>query len=208
MIIPTINHLIQEVRTAGGLILGTRDWHPAGHMSFASNYLNRNIFEQIGWDDVMNGKENTPKLEEKAGFTLEDLQAEFGAGEKQVLWPDHCITGTPSADYHDALDISQIDRHIIKGYDAKTEMYSGFFGKEDRRDSQVVKLVDILKTASVRLVKVVGIATDYCVHATALDALKNGFDVQVLTKAIAGVNPSDSIKRLEELRNKGVEIIE
>lgn len=87
-------------------------------------------------------------------------------------------------------------------------MYSGFFGKEDCNDSQIVRLADILKHAGVTLVKVVGIATDYCVHATALDALKNGFDVQVITKAIAGVSPSDSIKRLEELRSKGVEIVE
>lgn len=53
-----------------------------------------------------------------------------------------------------------------------------------------------------------GIATDYCVHATALDALKNGFDVQVLKKAIAGVDPSESIKQLEKLREEGAEIVE
>ena len=87
-------------------------------------------------------------------------------------------------------------------------MYSGFFGKEKRRDTQIVRLTDILRNAGIGLVKVVGIATDYCVHATALDALKNGFDVQVLTKAIAGVSPSDSIKRLEELRERGAEIVE
>ena len=125
-----------------------------------------------------------------------------------MLWPDHCIENTPSADYHKELDISEIDHHIIKGYDAKNEMYSGFFGKEDRSDSQIVRLADILKHAGVTLIKVVGIATDYCVHATALDALKNGFDVQVLTKAIAGVKPEDAIKRLEELRKQGAEIVE
>ena len=53
--------------------------HPAGHISFASNYLNRKVFEKIGWDDVVNGKEHTPILHEKAGFTLGDLQASFGA---------------------------------------------------------------------------------------------------------------------------------
>lgn len=209
LIVPIINDLMQEVRRTWGLILASRDLHPVGHMSFASNYVNRNLFEQIGWEDVVNGKENTPILYEKAGFTLGDLQAEFWAGNgKQVLWPEHCIEGTESAGYHEGLDISKIDHHIIKGYDARTEMYSGFFGKEDRKDPQIVRLSDILKNTGVTLVKVVWIATDYCVHATALDALKNGFDVQVITKAIAGVSPSDSIKRLEELRSKGVEIVE
>lgn len=182
--------------------------HPAGHMSFASNYLGKNPFDTLGWDEVVNGKEHTPKLQKKAGFTLGDLQAEFGAGNgKQVLWPDHCIENTPSANYHKELALSQIDHHIIKGYDAKTEMYSGFFGKEDHSDSQIVRLADILKHAGVTLVKVVGIATDYCVHATALDALKNGFNVEVITKAIAGVDPSESIKRLEELREQDVKIV-
>ena len=125
-----------------------------------------------------------------------------------MLWPDHCIERTTSADYHEGLDVSEIKHHIIKGYDPKTEMYSGFFGKEDRSDSQIVRLADILKHAGVTLVKVVGIATDYCVHATALDALKNGFNVEVITKAIAGVEPEDAIKRLEELRKQGVEIVE
>lgn len=209
LIVPAINQIIQEVRSAWWIIIATRDLHPTWHMSFASNYLNRNLFEQIGWEDVVNGKENTTILHEKAGFTLGDLQAEFWAGNgKQVLWPDHCIENTPSADYHEGLNISQIDHHVIKGYDSRTEMYSGFFGKEDRRDSQIIRLSDILKNAGVSFVKVVWVATDYCVHATALDALKNGFNVEVLSKAIAGVSPSDSIKRLEELRERGVKIVE
>lgn len=60
-------------------------------MSFASNYLEKKPFDTLGWDDVMNGKKNTPTLHDKAEFTLADLQASFGAGEKQILWPDHCI---------------------------------------------------------------------------------------------------------------------
>lgn len=58
------------------------------------------MFEQIGWNDVVNAKENTLQLTDRAEFTLKDLQAEFGAGiGNQVLWPDHCIAGTPGAEY-------------------------------------------------------------------------------------------------------------
>lgn len=125
----------------------------------------------------------------------------------QVLWPDHCIENTPGAQYFKELDTTQIDTHIIKGYDARTEMYSGFFGKQQRDDSQIIGLTEILRNAGVTLVKVVWLATDYCVNATASDALKNGFNVQVIRDAIAGVSPEDSIKRLEELRSRGADIL-
>lgn len=156
----------------------------------------------------MNAKENTLKLNANAAFTLEDLQVEFWAGNgAQVLWPDHCIENTPGAQYFKELDTTQIDTHIIKGYDARTEMYSGFFGKQQRDDSQIIGLTEILRNAGVTLVKVVWLATDYCVNATASDALKNGFNVQVIRDAIAGVSPEDSIKRLEELRSRGADIL-
>lgn len=205
---PEINRLMKEIKIQWGLNIATRDWHSLGHMSLAKNYKNRKVFDQIDWDDVVNGKENTPKLSQRADFTLEDLQWEFWAGGgKQVLWPDHCIAGTPWAEYFKQLDTALIDTHIIKWYDARTEMYSWFFGKQQREDTQIIQLREILKNAGVGLVKIVGVATDYCIHATAIDALKNGFDVQILTKAIAGVSPEDSIKRLEELRNLWAEIV-
>lgn len=208
LLAPTINELIKEVKSQWWLIIGTRDWHPQGHMSFASNYNNRDTFGNVWWEDVVNAIPSTPELAQTAEFSLDDLQIEFWSGkDAQMLWPDHCIANTPWAEYYAGLDSKEIDAHIIKGYDPRTEMYSWFFGKEQRTDDKIVRLADILKDAGVSLVKVVGLATDYCVHATASDALKNGFNVEVIKKAIAGVSPEDSVKRLEELREQWAKII-
>lgn len=197
-----INELIKETKTAWGLIIATRDWHPEWHMSFASNYKNREIFDLIWWEDAVNWIPSKLELSEKAEFDTDDLSAEFWANGKQRLWPDHCIENTPWAEYFKDLDTSQVDTHIIKWYDPTTEMYSWFFWKEARSDEKTVRMTEILRSAWVRLVKIVWLATDYCVNATALDALKNGFDVEVVKKAIAWVDPSESVKRLEELRER------
>ncbi len=124
----------------------------------------------------------------------------------QILWPDHCIAGTPGAEYFSEIPQELIDHHIIKWYDADQEMYSWFSGKEDTPKWK--KLVDILKKAWVNSLKLVGLATDYCVHATALDALKNWFRVEILSRWIAWVDPAESIKILKKLRKAWVEVSE
>jgi len=167
---PMINNLMLETKNAWWLVIATRDWHPSNHMSFASQYQDKEVFDSLdSW---------------------------------QILWPDHCIAWTNWAEYVDDLDTSLIDHHVIKWYKQDEEMYSWFAGKEMRKDDEIVTITELLKWAWIWLVKVVGLATDFCVNATALDALKNGFDVEVIKKAIAWVNPSESVKRLEELREK------
>ena len=206
LLTPIINQLMHETRTRWWLIIATRDWHPQGHMSFASNYEWKNPFETITYDEVVNAKANTPKLREEADFTLGDLQVELWSGEwAQVLWPDHCVAGTPWAEYFKWLDTSLVDHHIIKWDDPKTEMYSGFFWKEMRQDGKIIQLTDILRDAWVELVNIVWLATDYCVRATAVDALKNGFRAIIDSKAVAGVmvpTPEDTVKYLQKLREE------
>lgn len=173
LLAPRINELMKETKSQWGLIIGTRDWHPRNHMSFASQYPEKNIFE-----------------------TLDDWQ---------MLWPDHCIENTPWAEYHDDLDISLIDRHVIKWYDPATEMYSWFAGKEQQEDEQIVQLTGLLKQAWVKTIKLVGLATDYCVQSTAVDAVKNWFKAMIDSSAIAWVaiqSPEDTVKYLEELRKE------
>ena len=206
LLAPVINQLMRETRTRWWLIIATRDWHPKGHMSFASNYEWKNPFETITYDGVVNAKTNTPRLTKKAEFTLEDLQIELWAGWwAQVLWPDHCVVGTPWAEYFKWLDTNLIDHHIIKWDDPKTEMYSGFFWKELRQDGKIIQLTDILRDAWVELVNIVWLATDYCVRATAVDALKNGFKAIIDSKAVAGVmvrTPADTVNYLQKLREE------
>ncbi|MDH2443195.1 isochorismatase family protein [Amnibacterium sp. CER49] len=113
-------------------------------------------------------------------------------------WPRHCVSGTPGADYHPALDADAIDVHVKKGQGRPA--YSLFEGTTD--DGRTV--AEVLRERGVTDVDVVGIATDYCVRASALDAVGDGERVRVLTDLVAGVAPASSAAALEELRSAGV----
>jgi nicotinamidase/pyrazinamidase len=115
-------------------------------------------------------------------------------------WPPHCVGGTPGAEYHPALDASLIDVHIRKGQGVPA--YSIFEGTAD--DGRT--LPEVLDELGVDEVDVVGIATDYCVRASALDALAAGRRVRVLTDLVAGVAPASSAAALDELRAAGADL--
>ncbi len=116
-------------------------------------------------------------------------------------WPAHCVAGTPGAEYVDDLDLDQIDEHVIKGMGEPA--YSGFEGVVAGGDGT---LLELLNERGIESVDVVGIATDYCVRATALDALDDGLEVRVLTDLIAGVAAESSQAALDELDEAGVEL--
>ena len=115
-------------------------------------------------------------------------------------WPPHCIAGTPGAEYHPALDTAAIDIHVRKGQGKPA--YSIFEGTTD----DGLGFREALAAAGVTSVDVVGIATDYCVRASALDAVEAGLDVRVLTDLIAGVAPGSSEAALAELESAGVRL--
>ncbi len=114
-----------------------------------------------------------------------------------TTWPVHCVGGTAGAEYHPALDTSRVDVHVKKGQGVPA--YSMFEGETD--DGRA--LAEVLAEHDVTDVDVVGIATDYCVRASALDALAGGRAVRVLTDLIAGVAPDSSAAALAELRDAG-----
>jgi nicotinamidase-related amidase len=202
LLAPRINELMNETRTQWGLIIGTRDCHPQGHMSFASNYKWKNPFETVDWDEVVNSLPKKLELEDTANFNLADLQVEFWAKWNQMLWPDHCVENTPWAEYHDELDTTLIDHHIIKWYDPTTEMYSGFFWKEDTAEWRTI--TEILQELWVKTVRIVGLATDYCIESTAVDSVKNGCKTIIDSSAIrwVAISPEDTVAYLEALREK------
>ncbi|MDP4504692.1 nicotinamidase [Nonomuraea turcica] len=112
-------------------------------------------------------------------------------------WPAHCVAGTPGADFHPSFDVSAVEEVFSKGTNAAA--YSGFEGAS----GDGVSLVDWLRERGVREVDVVGIATDHCVRATALDAVKHGLAVRVLLDLTAGVSRATTEAAIEELKNAG-----
>ncbi|GGR21089.1 isochorismatase family protein [Agromyces mediolanus] len=116
-------------------------------------------------------------------------------------WPVHCVAGTPGAEYHPALDVTGVDVHIRKGQGEPA--YSIFEGTDDAGRG----IADLLAERGITEVDVVGIATDYCVRQSALDALEHGQRVRVLTGLVAGVAPESSEAALAELGHAGAEIV-
>ena len=116
-------------------------------------------------------------------------------------WPAHCVAGTAGAEYHPALDTSRVDYHVLKGQGVPA--YSIFEGRTEA-GSTVHNLLD---EHGIDTVDVAGIATDYCVRASALDALAHGQRVRVLTSLVAGVAPGSSEAALAELAHAGAELI-
>jgi nicotinamidase/pyrazinamidase len=131
-----------------------------------------------------------------------DNGGHFSADPDYVsTWPVHCVRGTPGAEYHPALDVSAVDVHVRKG--TGEPAYSLFEGRaEDGRS-----VPDVLAEHDVTDVDVVGLATDHCVRASALDAVAQGLRVRVLTDLVAGVAPGTTAAALDELRAAGVETV-
>jgi nicotinamidase-related amidase len=121
--------------------------------------------------------------------------------ERGGPWPVHCVADTPGSQLHPALDASVLDAIVDKGQDPGTEGYSGFEG---------TRLEELLRERGIDEVTVVGLATDYCVKNTALDALRAGFQVTVDTGAVRGVDvsPGDSERALDELREAGAALVD
>jgi nicotinamidase/pyrazinamidase len=129
------------------------------------------------------------------------------AGLPQVMWPAHCVQGTRGAELHDALDRNLITEVFRKGTDPAIDSYSGFFDNGHRKSTG---LGDWLKARDVTDVVVLGLATDYCVKFTTLDARQLGFNVTVVADGCRGVNinAGDSEKAFAEMREAGATIVE
>ncbi|HUF17001.1 MAG TPA: bifunctional nicotinamidase/pyrazinamidase [Thermoanaerobaculia bacterium] len=127
-------------------------------------------------------------------------------GIQQVLWPDHCVQETQGAEFHPDLDVDRIEAVIRKGTDPAIDSYSGFFDNAHRK---ATGLEEQLRSRDVTDVCVVGLATDYCVRFTTLDALALGFKVAVVRDACRGVELQDGDieSAFEEMRTTGAEIV-
>lgn len=119
--------------------------------------------------------------------------------EQGGIWPVHCVQGSEGAELAPGLDRSMVDVIVDKGQDVATDGYSGFDG---------TKLAELLRERGVDSLTVVGLATDYCVKHTAIEAAGEGFGVRVDRDAVRGVDvePGDSELALDEMRAAGVEV--
>ena len=141
----------------------TQDWHPPGHVSFAASHPGRQPFETI--------------------------QLPYG---EQVLWPVHCVQGTPDADFHPGLRIPQAHAIVRKGWRADGDSYSAFV-EADRQTP--TGLAGLLRELGVRHVVLCGLATDFCVAWSALDARAAGFEATVVEDACRAIDLNGSLAR-------------
>ncbi len=127
-------------------------------------------------------------------------------GIEQVLWPDHCVRGTRGAELHSKLDAAQVGLLLRKGRRSELDSYSAFFENDHRTDTG---LQHYLKGLGVTEVVVCGLATDYCVLASAMDAVRVGFRVMLVEDACRGVDfPAGNVARaIRTMKEAGVKVV-
>lgn len=127
-------------------------------------------------------------------------------GTEQVLWPDHCVQNGPGASFHSALDVAVIDYVVRKGTDPGIDSYSAFYDNGHRKDTG---LAVFLEQRCAEELVILGLATDYCVKATVLDAIGLGFGVTVIADGCRAVDlvPGDGERAFQEMRSAGARVI-
>ena len=156
-VVAPVNALMQSFAH----VVLTQDWHPAGHLSFASSHAGKAPFETV--------------------------QMPYG---EQVLWPDHCVQGTPGAQFHPDLDIRRAQLLLRKGFRREIDSYSAFF-ENDR--STPTGLAGYLAERGLTRLALAGLAIDFCVAFSALDARRLGFEVTVIEDACRGIDLNGSL---------------
>lgn len=128
------------------------------------------------------------------------------SGLPQILWPTHCVQGTTGADFAKELQTQRIDTVFRKGTDSTIDSYSGFY---DNGHLKSTGLAEYLKQIGTSELHLVGLATDYCVRFTALDAITEGFKTTLIVDAVRGVNlqPNDCKLAIQEMAEAGVSLV-
>jgi nicotinamidase/pyrazinamidase len=164
--VPRGDEVVAVVNRIGQLfsnVVLTQDWHPAGHASFASSHPGKSPYEVITMP--------------------------YGP---QVLWPEHCVQGTPDAALHKDLHLPHAQLIIRKGFHPQVDSYSAFM-EADRRTT--TGLAAYLHARGMRKVYICGLATDFCVAWTALDARAAGFEAVVLEDACRAIDLDGSLDK-------------
>ena len=152
---------INALMSEAEAVILTQDWHPAGHASFASSHTGA------------------------APYDMTEMP--YGP---QVLWPDHCVQGSPGAAFHPDLDADRADMIVRKGFRPGIDSYSAFF-ENDR--TTPTGLDGYLRTRGIDTLTLVGLATDFCVHFSAVDAAKLGYATTVETDLCRAIDLDGSL---------------
>jgi nicotinamidase/pyrazinamidase len=170
--------VINQILDKYSLVIFTQDFHPSDHKSFASQHP------------------------EKKPFDIIDLN-----GLEQVLWPDHCVQGTPGCDLSKDLDMGKLSEKFYifkKGMYSVVDSYSAFWDNGKRNSTG---LTEFLKEREISEVDVCGLATDFCVKYTALDSQNEGFKTRVIWDACRGIS-EDQTPTTDELWDAGIVLID
>lgn len=155
--------LVNRLARAFQHVLLTQDWHTPGHISFASSHPGKKPFETI--------------------------ELPYGT---QVLWPDHCVQGTPGADFHRGLDVPHAQLIVRKGYRRHVDSYSAFCEVDGKTSTG---LAGYLRDRGLEHVFLAGLATDFCVAWSALDARTRGFRATVIEDACRAIDTGGSLMK-------------
>lgn len=154
-------------------VILTQDWHPPGHESFASSHPGASPFETV--------------------------TAPYGA---QILWPDHCVQGTPGAAFHPDLRVTGAEMIVRKGFRPEIDSYSAFYENDHATPTG---LAGYLRERGFTRLFLCGLATDFCVAWSALDARREGFDVMVLATACRAIDTGGSLDAaIASMKDAGV----
>ncbi len=169
--------VINRLAPAFANVILTQDWHTAGHVSFASSHGGKKPFETVSLS--------------------------YGT---QVLWPDHCVQGTPGAELAKDLSIPHAQLVVRKGYRQQMDSYSAFYEADGKT---ATGLTGYLRDRGLTSVYVCGLATDFCVFWSAMDARKAGFAASVIEDASRGIDAGGSMaKAWTEMQGAGIKRIQ
>lgn len=187
-IAPAINELLS---LPFALKIATKDWHPSDHVSFDTSHRSPDIKPFVSKITIHNPDDVSESLE-------------------IPIWPVHCVQGTKGAEIISELDVSKLDHIVEKGRDKRVEMFSAFstcFGTKSNAASH--DLASLLRQANITNVFLTGLAGDFCVRSTAMDANKEKFKVYIIHEAVRSIDSSEAGWGVVqgEMVGKGIDII-
>ena len=181
LIVPVVNALLRSGQF--DLVIATKDWHPHGHVSFATTHGAR-VFQEL----IVSG---------------------FG----QMMWPDHCVQDTPGAELHPDLDLTRIHRIVQKGTHPAIDSYSAFFDNRRLNETRLRQMLLAEAAARGERLEdvelfVTGLATDVCVRDTVKDARSLNLPVTLVLDGCRALSPEGELATIRELADLNVSIVE